>query len=400
MSHWKSKISIGSIIGKGSILYKSASQSLKIQSVSPEIIKTKIAETSIDYSTRDTYQRKVFFDGVNFFVFFLDYVPDGLNPYKLKYSASEDGKNWSSPTVLRESSEPFNFDVCYPNRGTKDYNGEDVDFAVYMLDKAGARSRWLPYVISDKTIIAKVGGSLGGLEDIRGGTCVSNLNGTRDYMITHESSPSRIITHRTISYLDDYDTTIPYSSTSGGCQLLPYKTSSPYLMLALAKGGDNKLYYNLVNEPTATFTDSFKEVATLGTGFNDFCACSEAQNIGDPEIVHLVYIKDTGELCYRKFENDAWSQEITLISEGATYPVIASGETGKLYVFYVKNGKIMLKRYDGAWQPEEEAFKGYTYNNPRYLSSNQNSQNGKICLVWMEKTVSPFELYFNYLEDT
>jgi len=190
-------------------------------------------------------------------------------------------------------------------------------------------------------------------------------------------------------------------TTTGGAQILRYKTSSPYNMFVLAKDASNKLYYNTANEACTAFLGSFTEIATLGTGFSDFCACSEAQNIGDPERIHIVYIKSTGGLCYRKFENDSLTSEKVLLTSGASYPVVAVGSNGKVYVCYVKNGKIWVIYYNGKmwFSPVELFTKDHSYNNPVYLSSSQNVQSGKICLVWAEGTASPYEVWFCYLED-
>jgi len=348
---------------------------------------------------RDTYQRKVFFDGANFFLVYWD-----ANNKEVKYVASSDGKVWSSPTTLWVFGVgPYyggNVDVCYPNRGSKDYYGEEVDLAMHFAGSNGETIYWYPFVISQQTLIMKTGGSLGGKSKAQGGTIVSNLNGNHDYLIYHRDDTNNLVeTFRSVANQDDADGTVPHGgTTSGGNQLLPYKTSSPYKMLALAKGGDNKLYYAIVNEPTATFANGFTELATLTEGFSDFCACSEAQNIGDPEIVHLVYIKSSGELCYRKFENDVWSDEFILVQQGVSYPVIAVGK--KLYVFFVKENVIWIMIFDGAvWSAPMVLFPQHNYNNPTYLSCNQNVQNGKICLAWTEGTTPPYEIWFSYIED-
>jgi hypothetical protein len=105
-------------------------------------------------------------------------------------------------------------------------------------------------------------------------------------------------------------------------------------------------------------------------------------------------------LCYRKFENDAWSGETVLVASGASYPVIAVGEGGRLYVFYVKNGTIKLLRFNGTfWESERTLFPSHKYDNPAYLSTNQNVQNGKICLVWTEGSASPYKVMFAFLDD-
>jgi hypothetical protein len=199
-----------------------------------------------------------------------------------------------------------------------------------------------------------------------------------------------------------YTTNVPAKSdTTGGVQVLPYKTSSPYNLLILLKDANNTLYYSVINDTDYSITLPMTSLGvTLSSGFNSFCACSEAQNIGDPERVHLVYIKSTGELCYRKFENDVWNDETVLVASGASYPVIAVGEGGRLYVFYVKDGVIKLLKFNGVfWEGERTLFGSHKYDSPAYLSTNQNVQNGKICLVWTEGSTSPYKVMFAFLDD-
>jgi len=355
--------------------------------------------------TRDTYQRKVFYDGTNFFVWFW-----AIATKQLKYTASADGITWTTPVAKFDFGvAPYyggNIDCGYPNRGTKDLSGNAFDFAVHFTGSNGAYSAWYPCAISSQTITVRSGASLDA-NKAQGGTIVCNLNATNDYIIYHRNSVFNQVNLQRcpVANLDDSDTTISHGGTStGGNQLLPYKTSSPYHMFALVKGGDNKLYYNIVNVNATTgiasFADSFTEIATLGTGFSDFCSCSEAQNVGDPERIHIVYVKSTGELCHRKFENDALGSETVLVSSGASYPVIACGDAGKLYVFYVKDAKIYVAHFKGGWQNPVELFTfEHAYDTPTYLSCSQNVQSGKICLVWCEAEDSTFAVWFCYLED-
>jgi hypothetical protein len=89
-----------------------------------------------------------------------------------------------------------------------------------------------------------------------------------------------------------------------------------------------------------------------------------------------------------------------LVASGASYPVIAVGKGGRLYVFYVREGVIKLLKFNGVfWEKEQTLFPNHAYNNPAYLSTNQNVQFGKICLVWTEGKATPYEVWFGYLED-
>jgi len=364
----------------------------------------KVAESNVGYATRDTYQRKVYHDGACFFVLFLADVN------LLKYVSSYDVVSWRSPRTLYSGTIYSDYggsaDIA-KSRGTtykEKYGYYDVEIwlAIHSLGKA---SYMMGYRIVGDSLSNVYNAIYSTTYEIQGGSIVTNLNGNKTFAICHWSNGVGI--HVSPANRVGADTSVPYGgNTTGGNQLLPYKTSSPYNMLALAKGNDNQLYYNIVNETSGTFTNpSFTAIALLGKGFSDFCATSEAQSIGDPERVHLVYIKSTGELCYRKFESDVWSGETVLVEKGASYPVIAAGGDGRLYVFYVFNGVIKLLKFDGEkWLKKQvqDAFPFHTYNNPAYLSTNQVVQHGKICLVWTEQNLEgdkPYAVWFGYIED-
>jgi len=337
-------------------------------------------------ATRDTYQRKVFYDGANFFVVYWE-----SDDKQVKYVASADGQTWSSPTVLWTFAiGPYyggNIDIQYPNKGAKDSHGNSYDITLVFSASNGNSWNVYPFVILGQTLSLKSGWSYA-TSGAQGGSIAADVDGVYEHWTFH------VAAYLGLGYQMSVSTTtteVPYGGTTvGGAQIVTYKTESPYDLLVLAKGSDNKLYY--------WYAGVF-EVATLGTGFSDFCACSEAQNIGDPERIHMVYIKSTGELCYRKFANETLGDEVVLVESGASYPVIAAGKGGKLYVFYVKDGKIKLRMYLGSWHGEIEPFKKHAFNTPTYLSTNQNVQHGRICLVWTEGTASPYEVWFAYLID-
>lgn len=354
---------------------------------------SKVVDVDGSDPTRDTYQRKVFFDGTTFFIVYWD-----LGDKKVYFVASVDGETWSSKAELWAFSvAPYyggNIHIGYPNRGATDLGGQPYDFSIVFGGSTGLLN-WNAMTILGQVLNDLSRTQLSGTW--QGGSTVANFDATYDIWVFHRSA---FLSCGTYASERATSTDVSYGgATTGGCQILTYKTSSPYDLFVLAKGGDDKLYYNTVASFGNPYRASFIEIATLGTGFSDFCGCSEAQNVGDPEKVHLVYIKSTGELCYRKFEGDVLGGETVLVESGASYPVIACGASGRLYVFYVKAGKIMMRKYDGSWLAQEQPFPGHSYHTPTYLSSNQNVQDGKICLVWTEGTETPWEVWFCSLHD-
>jgi len=361
----------------------------------------KIGESTSNWATGDTHQRKTFYNGVRFFGFFWEGAPNR----RILYTSSLAGITWETPAELvlfsiapGAGTRAGNIDVvlktsaiCYYtfigsdtqsvyNRRGNISNSSISEVILYGYSEAGASA---------------IGGRLG-------------LTLDRLYSLSHLANVEYVkVVNCWVT--DPWSATtiheaLPpdFSNDSGGCALVPYKSSSPYDLLVLVKQGtDNLLYYSILHHDTELVDTPMTSMeATLAEGFSTFCASSEVLAEGDPERVHLVYIKSTAELCYRRFQNDAWSIEKMLVASGASYPVIACGSNGKLYVFYVKDAKIWVIHYNGrVWLKPTVLFSEHSYNNPTYLSSNQNVQNGRICLVWTEGTASPYEVWFCYLED-
>jgi hypothetical protein len=356
-------------------------------------------------ATRDTYQRKVWFDGVNFFIWYFH-----LPSKEARYTASADGIMWTTPiSPFSFSVAPYyggNFDAQYPNRGSLSSDNKRVDVAIVYAGSNGGYFHWQPYQISGQILVRVDGGAFAS-DASQGGSDVASLNAERDYYVYHRKDnldQQYVCCQRSPANSGCLKTLTQGVAITGGTQILPYQSQSPFNLIVLAKDASSVLQYNILvftNPASFVFAGDFIPIATLGNGFSDFCGCSEAQSLGASERVHMVYVKSTGELCYRKFESDTLGNEKVLVSSGASYPVIAAGSSGKLYVFYVKSGKIWVIHYTGsAWLKSVELFtKDHTYDTPVYLSTNQYVQNGLICLVWTEGASSPYELWFCYLED-
>ena len=321
----------------------------------------KVAESYSNWATGDVHQRKVLYDEnrSRFWMMFWE----GGDLKRVVYTSSVDGKAW-------ENAQVFTFSVAPGGGG----NAGNIDM-IFSLDKtriyfcfgsSTAAARFYYASISGSTL-SFAGCSMTGIEGSVYGTCIGGnfeilLSGeTRSGWLCSVASrrmfvgePMRATGESEGKY---YANTPPWADNTGGVQIVKYKSTSPYNALMFVKDGNNVLYYtNIPDQDIVDFDHPLTSMdTTLSTGYSSFCACGEAQNIGDPERAHIVYIKSTGELCYRKFENDAWSGETVLVTSGASYLVIAAGKGGRLYVFYVKDGKIWLIKYDGAgWRDPTE----------------------------------------------
>jgi len=249
-----------------------------------------VASLSNQDATRDTYQRKVFYDGHNFFIVYFDSTSKQLN-----YVSSQNGQIWRSPTMLFTFSvAPYyggNADLQYPNRGVLDL-GTGKAFSLILALSGSNGTTWSTYSfqISGQTLVNLFG--YGYSPSGQGGSVVANLNAADNVWVHHNSS--YLITGEWTSG-NATTATVSYGGTStGGCQILSYKTASPFNLFVLAKDASNVLYYSRVSANGGSFLDAFPSIATLTTSFSDFCGCSEAQALGSPARVHMVYIKSTG----------------------------------------------------------------------------------------------------------
>lgn len=366
----------------------------------------KVADAYSSWATGDIFQRKVLYDGSNFFVFWWNGMT-AVSPYYISHKVSSNGINWGAAVndfsfsvgpgcnvdiggnidaFLKASGTCYieflgsNPQIDYPREGTI------VESAI----------TWASLWSISFSSVNCVGGN------------VAFTPAGRFYYVKHGRHTGTLVDNLILVLPEEtlyrqYTTSVPAKSGStGGVQVLPYKTSVPYNLLVLLKDASDTLYYSIINDVDYSMTLPMTSMeVTLASGFNSFSACSEAQAIGASEKIHLVYIKSTGELCYNKFSSDAWGTEVELVASGATYPVIGVGASGKLYVFFVSGGIVNLKYFDGVeWYPSVSYHSDrHTYSAPAYLSCNQNIQSGKLCLVWTEGT-DPYEIWFTSLEET
>jgi len=238
---------------------------------------------------------------------------------------------------------------------------------------------------AEKTIFSNVNYHIGG--------SVVKLTTGRLYSVVEVNSPPQVRG----SYSDDDGEnwtlnvsvgTVTISSTTGGVQILAMADGKA---MCLAKNSANALIAFLFDGST------WSSLGTIATGLQSGWGFFVGTSVAD--VVDVVLIDSAGALKHVRYSG-SWGSVTTLVSSGCSHPAIVAGDGGRLYVFYVRGGQIKVLKYNGSqWLAERDAFVGHTYNTPTYLSSNQNVQDDKICLVWTEGTASPYEVWFCYLED-
>lgn len=305
------------------------------------------------------------------------------------YTASSDGVSWSDPGIL-DSFGAFplgGYDVEYPSLATA---GGTFNGCFAFSGSWGAATYMKPFNCSGTSLTLGAGGASGGTYNATGISIASCLDGIYDILVYHSRRTdlavniTRLI--RTYAVPQGSDNSLPYGEDYGANvanQILRYKTSSPYHLLVIAKAGNQSFHYNLVNATDRLFIhSSFLPMnAVGGAGKNDFCAVSEAENIGDPEKVHFVFINSSG-IFYMKFESDSWSSPAALGITEASYPTLNVDDAGNLLLTYVLSGsvKYSTKTPDGSWS-SAQTLAG-NYEEAAYCSSNHNIDEGEIILIF------------------
>jgi len=363
---------------------------------------SKVAESESVTATGWITQRKTVYDGSYFWVFFYE-----SSDVKFKCKSSVDGKAWGELQNFVTQSHP-----------EKMYLGQGVDVKfdsslnkLIITNPDAFYFYWARCGISNGTLTR---------EKLNCPAADTNFNIVaprqgyiNDYVLCYHQAVHPEFNNKRGDKITFHSRDIAtdgglrpnpdplwgtYSDENGGSVTLTREVGGADRAIYVVKDADNTLHWGYIDTTFITYPPTSLGI-TCTSGFNTLSGCSETELGLGTGNQHIVYIKSTGELCHRSF-NGSWSSETVLVESGASYPVIACGANGRLYVFYVKAGKIWYRKFDGSsWISSKVAFAGHSYHSPTYLSSNQNVQDGKICLVWTEGTASPYEVWFCSLED-
>jgi len=351
-----------------------------------ELTPQKVGTSTSPLATAYSIQRKVFYGGGAFRVFYFYAVGSAIVAKK-----SVDGILWQT-----ENSPGFGASSYFYSRA----GGLDV-----LLDSEQIYAQILRYSVAVNygtefkkgTLNATI--SWGSEKDIfintnyHIGGSLAKLTTGRIYSAVQVAATPQV----NGSYSDDDGATWTLNVSIGTTTIT--STTGGVQIVAMATGKAMCLVKNSVNTLVAFLFDgsTWSSLGTVATGLLSGWGYFTATAVGD--IVDVVFIDSAGALKHVRYDG-SWGSVTTLVSSGASHPTITSGSSGRLYVFYVKDAEIKLLKFDGtSWLSEKKAFTGHAYTNPAYLSSNQNVQNGKICLVWTEGTSSPYEVWFCTIGD-
>ena len=385
-TQWKKKQALFCCIAKGTIAHK-ASSLTPITSIAQETLDVspqKVAESTSVYATAFSVQRKVYYDGSLFRAF----LHDGAN---VVYYKSSDGITWILDGTLwgywysRCGGTDIIVDGSSIYATTLRYywvSGSDYGYCVYF--RSGTKNTsisWSSAVQIDKKSDFNVGGGM--VKTSTGRLIIA----WEAYYYVSSLRYSYSDDNGASWTTDDIASAVDVSDVLGG------------VALALMSSGKCVCFVKDANLNLTCYIydgSSWGSVIAVASGLKDGWGNYAVTSVGD--VLHVVYVDSSDNLKYQKYDG-SWASAVTLATL-ASHPVIVVGGSGRLYVFYVKDGKIKLLKFNGvSWGSEATLFPEHTYNNPAYLSSNQNVQNGQICLVWTEGTSTPYGIWFSTIGD-
>lgn len=374
------------------------------------------AAVDVANATRDTHNRKVVYDYFKaeeykqWQVFYWDQSLNGI----MHEASFDDGETWIARSRL--------WSVSTHTRYGGDLDVDLINYTYFSHDDAkpvsdpiqilgtyigsvgsGTPVHWKPMTINNDGSITKEGSANTASSWSIGGSCILAFN-NRSYNVYNRDDDG-ISIRRDPSAYGDWDTshgrTPDISTSTGGVQLLRYRSAAPFNLISLAKNSTNHLAWNLYNLTTINGAweynhgDAAQYLDQLANGYSSFCAASEVHFLGDPEQLHLLYVDASGQLVYRNCSDSmVWSSAEVLVSSGATYPNINVDSAGNLTVLYVSGNRVRyMTRISGAWSSQGTFGTTFidrsTYRNPAYISSNHYAHDGKVGVIFTAEYIAP-----------
>ena len=355
---------------------------------------TALVGTSEFYqSTNLPFQQKAFYALGQHWLFYSDYR-------NMVYVTSEDGRTWSTPTVVREAiyGHLFSiwFDGAYVHYAYRDHT-KGILYRRGLPDTTGAITWeaehlvvegifWTPTICIDSN----------GYPWISYRTNYIGIpNDTKPYVIKATATDgSSWDTPKQLSALDKLWWTM----------VIPLTAGKVYVLYSYPKGS---IYGNLWSGTSWLATE---EIATpVGSATKSYGVFSSVA-YGDD--IYLVYLQNfTRNIIYlNRTYGVGWSEEVILATfepDEIIYPeppgprptITIDPTNGDIYVRWISD-KLYQIRYDAlfkTWEATETPF-GTIFNSPdpRSLKSHYQKWDSKIGSVWIEGLTTPYEVTYAF----
>lgn len=118
----------------------------------------------------------------------------------------------------------------------------------------------------------------------------------------------------------------------------------------------------------------------------------------DADTVHIIRLDDSGHVQYCTYTfPDIWSDD-TAIETEHTDKCPNIGMTENIYVFYIYNDIIHMRRRSGVWEDEATPF-GRSFASPAYVIAEMRSPSPMIGVAWREGARNPYTINFGLLSE-
>lgn len=370
-----------------------------------------VASESSEKATSMSYQRKMFYDGTNFWSFHYD-GDDTVYMY-----SSDGGATWNSGGQVFSTSDVLDVSLWYDASSLLVYVvGDTSALSTNVYLRRGSVSPGTPSISwgDEETLSVSPDSSVGGkntfiCKDTNGNLWVLSSQRT-------DPSPER---YNLVAYMSDEVDDITSWTESG--TMLSSDSENGDLKGSILPAGSGNDVWAVYNHDT--FVDARKctsgswgsvETVYTDSGVVGFMNIAPASAVVDGNgVVHVVYgdaNKDGGaekpHIQYRYRNTDGWDAEINLDGDADTvnhrYPTISLDEsTGNVYAFWIQvnNFNIMCKRnVSGTWG--FVTLGGQTTYPKQYLTSVYSAPGEtNICWQWTQNTTTPIDVVFDKIPE-
>ncbi len=378
---------------------------------------TIVGQSSVGSATAESYQRHIFFDGSNYWVFF-------YNGSSTVYKYSSDGQTWNYVGTLWSYSATaiwYDSGSVYAVAGTSATGTTAATAYLYFRkgNVSGTSIGWGSIVTVDTRTYTD-----------NGAVAVwSNLQDP-NIAVGTDGQITTMYTWYVKSRINEGCGSVAQSQPLTRC--IPYIYEGSRTLLAKKSTDVNGASWgssasvksdNLVH--TVNCCNYFPILSPLANGvmlgiFHDaangiiYYARSTAWStvsivdsapdmwhnfgsaVSNTTQVNLVYVYSDLSLRYRSWNNGTWSGYATLAPATSSSPAISLGTRNSLNVLYVSSNTIYYRQHTilHGWGPTLTPLNATTFNSPGLLSSAVDSANGLVTGVWTEGS-GPYTVKFS-----
>lgn len=372
-------------------------------------------ETSVTptFATSMSYQRKLFYDGTNFWSFYFD-GSDTVHRY-----STDGGETWADAGAVFTNSDVRYASIWYDSSNNLVYAVGDTSSAstnVYVQrGSVSPSSHAITWATSDSTCSVSANSEASKMAFIS-----KDASGYIWILGTDKTSSSPARWDMTAFKSSSTDSISSWSSTGG---MLTTDRNDAYLygtILPAGSGSDMWAVYNYdmrlaARQYTSGAWGSETVVYNGAGGASNFIQVAPASALVDSDgVVHVIYgdsTKDTSQnskphIYYTYNTGSGWTAAIALDNVGDSVgnkcPTVSlDAATGDLYAFWIQmdnNNIVCKKNISGTWGFVDlgtQSSDAKSHLTSVYSASGQNS----ICYMWTQNTTSPIDVMFDRIPE-